>query len=1549
MSDSSTSKSQLPIKTFSGRKGAFSTYVDEVLAYLEYKDAQFCEKRLEKGQLSYFSSSEFLEGEVTKPQGEPTDAEYVQWKLAMSLARSTLILTLSEAVKKILPKKPMELSPREIWVSLEKRYSESTTNELIDKWVGITTIDSSKHSVETLVDTLQTMSADINRKYATIMGVNDTNKHLLLTESHLALFLMCSVDQKSLGALNLGAKGFKLARLRDKLSQMLGNSKLSVGRKSNKTGADAPQLNAVRKEVKHAVAKEFAKRKSGEDLQRKSGKSEDKSLRRCYYCDQRGHEVKDCELRKEHRSKGIFLKNSKDAKVQQDSKSINMLSKKNGVPKKSAMKRARERSTSPECDKILSGADDSGTQVNRVGKRAKLSDLRALEDMIPSDFSVEDSEEDEKVSIIKLYNNFDDTNKLFVVDSGAGLHVVPNGKLLRNRNPADQQMTFSEGTTGTASSKGELNINVNSSTGFCSLFVGNVYEAKDCHTHILSEYELQRQGYRIRNIFRGLAKLISKNGCHIIAKAVNGIYCVEVIESIPKVNVVTSKWTIATAKNYLLEWHIRLGHASWTTIKDLVKRRVLPDTPKLLRRMPDKKMDNLEFNCNPCELTKSTKQSYRGTSGGRGTHFLHTLHSDTMSVELPGISNGENGFTKILVVVDDYTSYKWIYFLKSTTETLLCLKKLKKLLEKQFPEKFRYVNIIKRLRTDGGSEYDNGDMMQWAEDEGIQLEFCNPYNHEENGAPERYNRTLMASVRAVLKASDLKPYLWPEVAQYCHHIHLRLPNSRNNGISPYEMLKKKKPVLSLPPAGVIGYAHIPDDLRKSKKLKDTAYKCRFLGVAEKYKGYRVWDIENNCIRNGIRRFRIDRDDLQRLVDRTSSNPKYNDTLLDYPNPAYMKGADQPKYDMLGEEEVVLEEMPRQSQTNFLFDDSENQHETGNQSSREKGERDGNLKKKRLRLSDTVEIQNENRTVTLGKLPTVDKSTAASHTKKLLPPRKRVKSSRLRDYVCHVKAMNEKLQTKGLRADSIKIPTTLREALRSKEAPQWLAAAKLEMASIQGQGTWKLEPLPEGRKALGCKWVFAVKSTSDGLIERFKARLVVKGFNQIPGIDFDETFAPVARYESIKLLLALACMNDWHVHQIDISTAFLNGVLDDNLDIYMKQPPGFAQKGSENLVCKLLKSLYGMKQAGRVWYLLLHKFLVSLGFKRCFKEYCMYIGKVNGVWMTIVVYVDDITFGCKSLDSIKEIKRLFSERFKMTDGGEINHLLKMKIVRDRARRILSLSQKSYIQKILKKFGMEDCKPAPTPQVTGLKLYPETELSSDEVKQQGYQYRELIGALNHLVKGSRPDIANAVRTLSQFLDCYNKTHWLAALRVLRYLKGTIDLGLVFNGANMQILYEVFGDASFANLEDGRKSVTGFAVMMAGASISSKSVCQKNITVNTAEAELVASTEAVKEGLWVKQLISELGFLMKEPLVVWCDNQATIQLINNPANHPATKHIEIKFLKIREEQEKGNIIMRYVKTENQVADIFTKALPRIQFEKLRSKLGVKPVLPSEVYMQS
>ena len=357
----------------------------------------------------------------------------------------------------------------------------------------------------------------------------------------------------------------------------------------------------------------------------------------------------------------------------------------------------------------------------------------------------------------------------------------------------------------------------------------------------------------------------------------------------------------------------------------------------------------------------------------------------------------------------------------------------------------------------------------------------------------------------------------------------------------------------------------------------------------------------------------------------------------------------------------------------------------------------------------------------------------------------------------------------------------------------------EMQALEKNGTWELMDLPNGKKSVGCKWVFALKYNTDGVIERYKARLVAKGFTQTYGIDYTETFAPVAKLNTIRILLSLAANLDWPLHQLDIKNAFLNGKLEE--EVFMDIPPGFSE-GNEGKVCKLKKSLYGLKQSPRAWFDRFTRVVKGQGYNQGQSDHTMFTRhSEDGKRTILIVYVDDIILTGDNLVEIERLKKVLATEFEVKDLGELRYFLGMEVAR--SKKGISVSQRKYVLDLLEETGMLGCKPSDTPIEAGRR----TKDDGNSVDKEGYQ--RLVGRLIYL-SHTRPDIAFAVSLVSQYMHSPKETHLQAVYRILRYLKNSPGKGLFFQ-KNASKDVEIFTDADWAGSVEDRRSTTGYCAFV------------------------------------------------------------------------------------------------------------------------------------------
>ena len=520
------------------------------------------------------------------------------------------------------------------------------------------------------------------------------------------------------------------------------------------------------------------------------------------------------------------------------------------------------------------------------------------------------------------------------------------------------------------------------------------------------------------------------------------------------------------------------------------------------------------------------------------------------------------------------------------------------------------------------------------------------------------------------------------------------------------------------------------------------------------------------------------------------------------------------------------------------------------------------------------------------------------------------------------------------------PVTVGEAKARNDWPEWKDAMDKEMQSLWDKGTWKLTELPKDRQAIPSKWVFTTKLLDDGETVKHKARLVAKGFIQIPGTDYLSTYSPAISMDTLHLIIAIATQLDLELHHVDVKSAYLNGKLDE--EIYLTQPQEY-EDGTPR-VARLLKAIYGLKQAGRVWNQLLNHTFTELGYQRSAVDPCLYYRRKPGELVIVGVHVDDMPLAANGITRIKDAKAEIAGKFEITDLDELTRIVGLEVKRDRKNRMTYINQNLYIRKVLDRFNMSNCNPVKTPLDLNVKLRKRDNPERDP-KMANIPYQELIGSLLYAARGTRPDISFAVQHLSQFLSNPSIEHWTQAKRVLRYLKGTIDLGIKYSADAKTPHPYAYSDADWgADLSD-RRSVSGYVFKLANGPIAWSSKKQPTVALSSMEAEYMALSHTARHASWLRSISAELGNPLDQPMLVLTDNESAIDHAADTMTTSRSKHIDIQHHYIRDEISTQRIEINYCESRENAADLFTKKLAAPLHWEMIARLGMSSELKGGV----
>jgi len=967
---------------------------------------------------------------------------------------------------------------------------------------------------------------------------------------------------------------------------------------------------------------------------------------------------------------------------------------------------------------------------------------------------------------------------------------------------------------------------------------------------------------------------------------------------------------VATAAASALTWHQRFSHAAGGTLAAVPAAVTGMDVTAVeLRRLAT-------ATCEPCIRGKMTWLPFQ-ESETVVDEPLDLFHAD-VNGPMPIPTSSGDRFE--VVMVDHKSKYKVVVTVKSKGEATNVVMNVINRLETQLGRKAKVV------RRDGGKDYTRNKFDKWRSDKGIVVQTTTRYTPEKNGVAERYNRTLGERVTAVLADSNLRRKWLGEAALAVTYVANRTP-SRGETKTPHELFFGKKPdVGHLLAFGCRVWAHVPHQFRR--KMGDKAKPGTFMSYAEDTKGYRVLingritlsrDVRfNEELRGpeamGARRpaevgsggagkgpdargahLRVESDELD---DGGLDTDADGGTVWHLASQA---GAGASTRAAPAVEDAV------DAARRLCAQPAQNRGSQDKEAGSHGGEEDA-----------PVDSQEESDT---------DEPVDAEGGTGDLPSRSSVRSLRAR---LPQTSRADMAIGKGEAHSAVAASPDKMLIHKAREEADWERfdeAVRAEVDSLWRNGTWELVDLPMGAKVTGMQMLCERKRGADGSVSRKKGRYVARGDTPVHLVDHGEVWAPVARHSTLRAVLSATACCGWALCQLDVETAFLNGVVEE--EVYVRQPSGY-ERGDRGKVCRLLKALYGLKQASRAWYKKLTAVLREAGMRATDADPCLFVGTFDGVRVYALVYVDDLLLAGASETAVNACKKVLTNAFTVRDMGLPTYFLGMHVEHDREAGRLSLGQRQYVTTILERFALADCNPVRLPMGVGVVMQREGETLDVPM---ATKYQEAVGALLYSATCTRPDISFAVGKLSRHVSAPTQAHWAAAKAVMRYLKGTRTWCLTYGSEGPLVGYS---DADCAGDITTRRSTTGRVFLWGGAAISWGSKIQATVAASTTEAEYVAAGMAAKEALWLRRLVRELGGDDKA-VVMHCDSQGAMAMMHNPTSSNRTKHIDVTHHFVRECVETAAISVTQVRTADMVADCLTKALPTDAFNKCQAALGL------------
>lgn len=962
--------------------------------------------------------------------------------------------------------------------------------------------------------------------------------------------------------------------------------------------------------------------------------------------------------------------------------------------------------------------------------------------------------------------------------------------------------------------------------------------------------------------------------------------------------------TIASGAVPLTTWHRRFGHLSAAAIQTLSTNNSLLGFN--LKAVPGGGAST--FKCGSCLVGKAHRLPF-SNSTSRASARLELVYSDVLEINHASLS----GRHYVVTFTDDFSRKSWVYPMGKKSEVFGIFQTWLALVERQSG------CTLQVLGSDPGGEYTSNALKTFLAARGIRHIFTEPANPESNSRAERYNRTLLEGTITMLEDSGLPRSLWAEAMLTLVLIKNKSPHRALKGNIP-DALWTTKPVnvSFLRAFGCAAWVATPKDQRR--KLDAKARPVIMVGYEPNVKAYRLWDpVAKNIT--------------------ISRHVVFDETHL----PLGTRGGGQlnsappsvcPAAPPCSESDVLLTSPPVEAKAAMPAADPALHTPVA---SDDESDHDGPIvppapRRKRMVHHNDIEP-----------MPPLNLVPNNAHARSESPDPIDLLGAGNALIAQAMAAAGDLLGDEDTFSLPSSDPKSWKEALASTVADHWEQARDTEIASLEGLKCWDVvdeASLPKSTHIVGSKFVWRTKRDKRGRIHKYKARLVAQGFNQKEGVDFNETFAPVAKFTSIRTLVALAAAHNLHLEQADVDSAFPQAELPDHEVIHMRVPLGMRHLPQyAGKILRLKKALYGLKQSGRAWNIKAHTSLTALGYRRSKSDSCIYFKATGITWTYIALYVDDLLLVGPDMAEIKRVKEGLAEEYGIKDLGPAEFILGIQIMRS-SDGTVTLSQKAYLEEVLKRFGMADCRPLATPMEPNLQLEQSLDEPDPDFKR---KYLQGIGSVLYAMTGTRPDIGHAVSYLARFSARPTNEHWLAFIHLLRYLRGTLDYGICYKPVAAKLAgLNAYSDADWGADINTSRSTMGYVFTICGGAVSWSSTLQSRVTTSSTEAEYLALSHASKEAIYLNQLLEELGHGSPGAVTLFGDNQGANALSKDARFHKRTKHLRLTEHFVREMVHDGIITVQYIPTQEMVADVLTKALARPAFEKCRLAMGVIQCTP-------